>query len=110
MSVHIHKQDGVNYLISVKREDGSFFAFWTCDGCNVRGGSGETFATEQDAIDAAKVNLETHHKLKHSPAVTLALGGRRKFAWIIAVGVIGAFIVYVATCVDLNDWKAIQGE
>jgi hypothetical protein len=109
MSVHIHKQDGVDYIISAKREGGSFFAFWTCDGCNVRGGSGETFSTERDAIDAAKVNLQTHHKLKHSPAVTPAFG-RRKLAWILAVGVIGAFFVYVATCVDLNDWEAIQGK
>src|SRR5204863_4675848 len=64
-------------------------------------------------IDTAKVNLETHHKLKHSPAVTLALGGRRKFALIIAagvIGVLGALIVYMVTCVDLHDWQAIQGE
>ena len=107
----IYEKDGVSYLIRVRKAGLGYLATWTCDECGVTGGFNEASKTDEEAIGTAEVNLSTHHKLKHSSRAAATRGISRSA--IIAVGVIGvlsAVIVYVVTCVDLHDWRAIQGE
>jgi hypothetical protein len=112
MRPQIYEKDGVNYLIRVRKAGFGYLAEWTCDECSrVKGGFNEVSKTEEEAIENAKVNLSTHHKLKHSSCIAAPRRiSRRAIIAVGVIGVLGAFIVYMVTCVDLHDWQAIQGE
>lgn len=59
-------KEGVRYTIHVEEGDGPvMWGTWNCQDCGVGGSSGRKSATIDEAVDAAKSDLERHHTTSH---------------------------------------------
>jgi hypothetical protein len=59
-------REGVRYTIHVEEAEGTVkWGTWNCHECNVGGSSGKRSGTIDEAIDAAKSDLERHHTTNH---------------------------------------------
>jgi hypothetical protein len=59
-------KEGVRYTIHVEEGDGLvMWGTWNCQDCGVGGSSGRKSATIDEAVDAAKSDLERHHTTNH---------------------------------------------
>ena len=59
-------REGVRYTIHVEEaETGVKWGTWNCHECNVGGSSAKRCGTIDEAIDAAKSDLEAHHTTNH---------------------------------------------
>jgi hypothetical protein len=69
-AVEIQKLDytkqGVRYTIHVEQAEGrGIWGTWNCHDCGIGGVSVKTCTTADDAISAAKVDLDRHHVANH---------------------------------------------
>jgi len=59
-------REGVRYTIHVEEaETGVKWGTWNCHECSVGGSSRRTAGTIDEAVDAAKSDLEKHHTTNH---------------------------------------------
>ena len=58
--------EGVHYSLFVEGEEGTMWGTWKCEECGTGGRSAKTFFTIDDAIKAARADLETHHLAYHA--------------------------------------------
>ena len=59
-------REGVRYTIHVEEVEGSVkWGTWNCNECNVGGSSGKKSDTIDEAVSAAKSDLERHHATNH---------------------------------------------
>ena len=59
-------REGVRYTIHVEGSDeGTMWGTWNCHDCAVGGSSAKKSATIDEAVDAAKNDLERHHTANH---------------------------------------------
>jgi hypothetical protein len=59
-------REGVRYTIHVEEGDGGkMWGTWNCHECDVGGSSAKSATTIDDAVGAAKVDLERHHTTNH---------------------------------------------
>ncbi len=59
-------REGVRYTIHVEEADGgTMWGTWNCHDCGVGGSGAKKSATIDEAIDAAKGDLERHHSANH---------------------------------------------
>jgi hypothetical protein len=59
-------REGVRYTLHVEESDaGVKWGTWNCQDCNVGGSSHKKAGTIDEAIDAAKSDLEKHHVMHH---------------------------------------------
>jgi hypothetical protein len=59
-------REGVRYTIHVEGSDeGTMWGTWNCHDCGVGGSSAKKSATIDEAVDAAKSDLERHHTAHH---------------------------------------------
>jgi hypothetical protein len=69
-AIEIQKLDyakaGVRYTIHVEQAEGrGIWGTWNCHDCGIGGVSVKTCATADEAINAAKVDLDRHHVANH---------------------------------------------
>jgi hypothetical protein len=69
-AIEIQKLDyakaGVRYTIHVEQAEGrGIWGTWNCHDCGIGGVSVKNCATADEAINAAKVDLERHHVANH---------------------------------------------
>jgi hypothetical protein len=63
---HDYARGGVRYTIHVEEgEDGVKWGTWSCQDCNVGGSASKRSKTVDDAVEAAKGDLERHHITNH---------------------------------------------
>jgi hypothetical protein len=61
-----YAKEGVRYTIHVEQAEGrGKWGTWNCHDCGVGGVSTKTCATVEEAIDAAKADLDRHHAANH---------------------------------------------
>jgi hypothetical protein len=61
-----YMREGVRYTIHVEEADGGvMWGTWNCQDCNIGGSSGKKSISIDEAIDAAKGDLERHHVMNH---------------------------------------------
>ncbi|MBV9488806.1 MAG: hypothetical protein JO069_03660 [Verrucomicrobia bacterium] len=61
-----YTREGVRYTIHVEETDGGvMWGTWNCHECNVGGSAGRKSSSVDDAISAAKADLERHHITNH---------------------------------------------
>jgi hypothetical protein len=59
-------REGVRYTIHVEEVEGSaMWGTWNCNECNAGGSSGKKSASIDEAVSAAKSDLERHHTTNH---------------------------------------------
>jgi hypothetical protein len=59
-------REGVRYTIHVEEVDGPvMWGTWNCHECSVGGSSARKSTTIDEAVDAAKSDLERHHTMNH---------------------------------------------
>ena len=59
-------REGVRYTIHVEEANGgTMWGTWNCHDCEVGGSSAKKSATIDQAVDAAKSDLERHHTANH---------------------------------------------
>jgi hypothetical protein len=62
-----YMRESVRYTIHVEEADGgTMWGTWNCRDCDVGGSSAKKSATMDEAIEAAKRDLEKHHTANHS--------------------------------------------
>jgi hypothetical protein len=61
-----YQREGVRYTIHVEAAQGdTMWGTWNCHDCGVGGSSAKKSATIDEAVDAAKSDLERHHTANH---------------------------------------------
>lgn len=68
--------NGVEYVITTKRNEDGITSKWSCSRCGITGGSSRVCIDVQDAIIAARTNLRAHHHWKHRSKKACSSGGR----------------------------------
>jgi len=59
-------REGVRYTIHVEEADGgTMWGTWNCQDCGVGGSRAKKSTTIDEAVDAAKGDLERHHSANH---------------------------------------------
>jgi hypothetical protein len=59
-------REGVRYTIHVEEADGgTMWGTWNCHDCDVGGSTAKKSTTIDEAVDAAKSDLERHHTANH---------------------------------------------
>jgi hypothetical protein len=62
-----YSKGGVQYTIHVEEsENGSRWGTWNCHDCNVGGSTHKNASSIDDAVSAAKSDLDLHHTANHS--------------------------------------------
>jgi hypothetical protein len=62
-----YSKEGVRYTIHIEQAEGrGIWGTWNCHDCGVGGVGAKTCATVDDAIEAAKADLDLHHTADHS--------------------------------------------
>jgi hypothetical protein len=63
---HDYARGSVRYTIHVEEgQAGTMWGTWNCHQCNVGGSSSKMASTIDDAVEAAKGDLERHHITNH---------------------------------------------
>jgi len=63
---HDYTKGIVRYTIHVEEnEGGAMWGTWNCHECNVGGSAGKACTTVDEAVDAARSDLERHHTTNH---------------------------------------------
>jgi hypothetical protein len=61
-----YQREGIRYTIHVEAaQEDAMWGTWNCHDCGVGGSSAKKSATIDEAIDAARSDLERHHTANH---------------------------------------------
>jgi hypothetical protein len=61
-----YQREGVRYTLHVEAaQEDSMWGTWHCHDCGVGGSSAKKSATTDEAVEAAKSDLERHHTANH---------------------------------------------
>ena len=63
---HDYTKGSVRYTIHVEESDsGAMWGTWNCHECNIGGSASKRAKTIDDAVEAAKSDLDRHHITNH---------------------------------------------